>query len=192
MAWITKPSATTKIERRQAPYLTPEIAEKLTREILPRYERKQGALLPALRMVQDEHGMLPWQALEEIAALLEILPADVWDTASFYEEFWLEQPGAQGAMTKGKHVIAVCRSIACEICDHKRITDACRDKLGIEVGETTDDGQFTLMELECLGSCDTAPVALLGHTLHEKLTPVTISKLIDDVRAGKHDHAHGH
>jgi NADH-quinone oxidoreductase subunit E len=192
MAWITKPSGSMKIARRDEPYLTPAIAERFTREILPRYEKKQGALLPLLRAVQDQWGWLPWQALTEIAAFLSLKPADVWDTASFYEEYWLEQPGAQGAMTKGKHVIAICRSVACEVCDHSKITDACRDKLGIEVGETTDDGQFTLMELECLGSCDTAPVALIGHTLHENLTPSSILQLISDAKSGKLDDHHHH
>ena len=187
MAWITKPSGSMKIAHRDSPYLTTETRELFTREILPRYEQKQGALLPLLRAVQDQWGWLPWQALTEIAAFLAIKPADVWDTASFYEEFWLEQPGAQGALTKGKHVIAICRSVACEVCDHAKITDACRDKLGIDVGETTDDGEFTLMELECLGSCDTAPVALIGHTLHEKLTPASMRQLISDVKAGKVD-----
>ncbi|MFO0081163.1 MAG: NAD(P)H-dependent oxidoreductase subunit E, partial [Phycisphaerales bacterium] len=148
MAWIVKNSAGMKIPRRAEPYLTAALKEQLTREILPRYEQKRGALLPTLHTVQHEWGWLPWQALEEIAAFLEINPAVVWDTASFYEEFWLEQPGAQGALTKGEHVIAVCRSIACEVCDHKKITDACRGKLGIDVGETTEDGKFTLMELE--------------------------------------------
>ncbi len=190
MAWITKPSGSMKIAHRDSPYLTAEIRELFTREILPRYEQKQGALLPLLRAVQDQWGWLPWQSLTEIAAFLAIKPADVWDTASFYEEFWLEQPGAQGALTKGKHVIAICRSVACEVCDHAKITDVCRDKLGIDVGETTDDGEFTLMELECLGSCDTAPVALIGHTLHEKLTPASMGQLISDVKAGKVDAGH--
>ena len=184
MAWITKPSGSMKINRRGEPYLTAAMREELARTIVPRYEVKRGALLPVLRHVQDHWGWLPWQALEEIAAFLEIKPAEVWDTASFYEEFWLEQPGAQGALTKGEHVIAVCRSIACEVCDHKKITDACRGKLGIDVGETTEDGKFTLMELECLGSCDTAPVALIGHHLHEKLTPEKVLALIDE--AAKH------
>jgi len=188
MAWITKPSGSTQINRRTEPYLTSDIKDYFTREILPRYEVKQGALLPLLRAVQEVSGTLPWQALEEIAAFLNIQPADVWDTASFYEEFWLEQPGAQGAITKGQTVIAVCRSVACEVCDHQGITDACKAKLGIDVGETTDDGKFTLMELECLGSCDTAPVALIDHTLHEKLTPASIVSLIDKAAQGGHGH----
>lgn len=171
MGWITKPSSTTKIERRSEPYLTDAVKDHLTREIMPRYETKRGALLPALHAVQHEHGWLPLQALEEVAEFLGLSAASVLDTASFYEEYWLKP--------KGEHVIAVCRSMACEVCDHKAVTDACRDKLGIEVGETTPDGRFTLIELECLGACGGAPAALFDETLHENATPEQIQRLID-------------
>ncbi|MBL8764788.1 MAG: NADH-quinone oxidoreductase subunit NuoE [Phycisphaerae bacterium] len=180
MPWITKPSGTMKVARRNEPYLTPEIRAGLERDILPRYEKKQGALLPTLHAVQHRWGWLPWQALEEIAAFLGLSPAEVWDTASFYEEYWL-QP-------KGSTLIAVCRSIACECRDHTKVTEACKARLGIDVGDTTDDGKFTLVEVECLGSCDTAPVALFNHTLHENLTPEGVSKLIDGAAAGEHHH----
>ncbi|MFM9956456.1 MAG: NAD(P)H-dependent oxidoreductase subunit E [Phycisphaerales bacterium] len=182
MAWITKPSGTMKIEKRAEPYLTQSVREMITRDYLPRFETKQGALLPTLHAVQEEHGWLPHQALIEIADFLGLKPADVIDTASFYEEYWVRK--------KGDNVIAVCRSIACEFCDHKAVTDACRGKLGIEVGETTDDGKFTLIEIECLGSCGTAPVALMNHTLHENLDAAKMTKIIDD--AAKKPAGHGH
>jgi NADH:ubiquinone oxidoreductase subunit E len=180
MAWITKPSATTKVERRDEPYLTQAMKDDLTERILPRYETKLAALLPALHMIQHDYGWVPLQAMEEIAEFLGLAPADVLDTASFYEEYWLKP--------RGKHIIGVCRSIACEFCNHKAITDACREKLGIEVGETTDDGQFTLIELECLGSCGTAPVALVDERLFENLTPDGVRRAIDDARKHKPEH----
>lgn len=182
MAWITKPSASMKVPHRSEPYLTAKMKEHLTATYLPRYETKQGALLPTLHHVQEHWGWLPWQALEEIASFLQLKPADVWDTASFYEEFYLSP--------KGAHVIAVCRSIACEVCDHKQITDACRAKLGIELGETTDDEKFTLIELECLGLCEMAPCALIDHDAHGPLTAESVVKLIDDVKSGKSGHHH--
>lgn len=178
MAWITKNSAGMKIPRRGEPYLTPELRAECEKTYLPRYEHKRGALLPVLHRVQEAWGWLPWQALEEIGAFLEVTPAEVWDTASFYEEFWLTP--------KGAHVVAVCRSIACEACDHSKITAACKAKLGIEVGETTDDGQFTLVELECLGLCEGAPACLVDHDMHLCATPESITRAIDD--AGKHGH----
>ncbi|MBL0927267.1 MAG: NAD(P)H-dependent oxidoreductase subunit E [Phycisphaerales bacterium] len=181
MAWITKNSGGAKIERRDEPYLTQAIKDTVTRTYLPRYETKMGALLPTLHLVQQAHNWLPHQALIEIAEFLGLKPADVIDTASFYEEYWLKP--------KGACLISVCRSIACEFCGSKAVTDACRRRLGIEPGETTDDGKFTLIELECLGSCGTAPAALFNHTLHENLTPEKVERLIEEAeRSGSHGH----
>lgn len=174
MAWITKPSGTMKIETRDEPYLTPAMRSRLSADVLPRYENRMGALLPCLHEVQHAYGWIPPQAMMEIASFLGIKPSDVIDTASFYEEYWLKP--------KGRHLIAVCRSIACEACGHTAITDAVRGALGIEVGETTPDGRFTLVEVECLGSCDTAPVALIDETLHENLTVESVARAIDGTR----------
>lgn len=184
MAWITKNSAGTKIERRDQPYLTDAMKQRVRDVYLPRYEQAQGALLPTLHMIQHEYGWIPAQALEEIAAFFNLKPADVLDTASFYEEFWLQR--------KGKNLVAVCRSIACEFCGNREITQACARKLGIEPGETTDDGQFTLVELECLGSCGTAPAALINETLHENLTPQKMEQLLDEARRNGHGGGGGH
>ena len=121
MAWITKPSATTKIERRDEPYLTDAMQREIRETYMPRYETRLACTLPALHLVQHEYGWIPAQALEEIAAILELEPADVLDTASFYEEYWLNR--------KGRHVVAVCRSIACEFCGQRDVTDAVKTKL---------------------------------------------------------------
>jgi NADH-quinone oxidoreductase subunit E len=107
----------------------------------------------------------------EIAKFLEITPADVLDCVSFYEEYTTEPTG--------KHVIAVCQSLACEICGHQAILDHVRGKLDIDPHETTDDGKFTLLALECLGSCDTAPVALVNDDLHENLTIEKLDEIIE-------------
>jgi NADH-quinone oxidoreductase subunit E len=185
MAWIAKPSGTMQIARRPEPYFTAALKEKATRDILPRYATKRGALLSVLHLVQHEHGWLPHQALEEVGEFLGLTPAEVLDTASFYEEYWLRP--------KGEHLIAVCRSIACEFCDAGKVTQACREKLGIDVGETTDDGKFTLIELECLGACGGAPAALFNETLHEFVKPEDLTRLIDEARAGRLDsHTHDH
>lgn len=182
MAWITKQSGTMKIERRAEPYLSAAMKDRLTREVLPRYEVKQGALLPCLHAVQHEYGWIPPQAMVEIADFLKLKPSEVIDTASFYEEYWLKP--------KGKHLIAVCRSIACEFCGQPQISDAIKQKLGIDIGETTEDGRFTLVEVECLGSCDTGPVALIDEKLHENITPEAIVKAIDAVKDSTHAHGH--
>lgn len=181
MSWIPKPSATSGHERRDAPYLTPDMRQRLERDVLPRYETKLAATLPALRMIQEAYRWIPPQAIEEIADFLDLSAAQVLDTASFYEEYLLE-PG-------GRRLIGVCRSIACEFCGGREITDACREALGVEPGETTGDNEFTLLELECLGSCGSAPVALLDHDLHESLTPQRVREIIAEARAGKRPEA---
>ncbi|MBY0263763.1 MAG: NADH-quinone oxidoreductase subunit NuoE [Phycisphaerales bacterium] len=182
MAWITKNSAGMKVERRAEPYLTPAMQTTLRETYLPRYERAQGALLPALHMVQHEYGWIPPQAMIEVAAFLKLNPSDVIDTASFYEEYWLKP--------KGKHPVQVCRSIACEFCGQREVSEACKRALNIDVGETTDDGEFTLVELECIGSCGTAPAMLVDEKLYENVDPAKIPELLKAHAA--HASAHGH
>jgi NADH-quinone oxidoreductase subunit E len=173
MAWIVKPSATTQIPRRKEPYLTAAVMEKYRAEILPRYATSMGALMPILHEMQHEHGWIPHQAMEEIAAFLKITPADVLDTVSFYEEY------RTGPV--GKVVIGVCQSIACEFCGcgHQAILNHLKDTLGIEEHETTDDGKFTLLTMECLGACDVGPVALVNDELHVNLTPAKMDQILD-------------
>ncbi len=171
MAWIMKNSAGTKIPKRPEPYLTVEMQADLTSRVLPRYPTKRAATLPALHMVQEEHGWVPYQAMEEIAAFLDVAASDVADTASFYEMYHFEP--------KGKYVIWVCQSISCEIMGEKKLMHALEEKLGIQAGQTTPDGKFTLMHAECLGSCGTAPVALVNEKLHENLTIDNFGKLLD-------------
>jgi len=171
MAWTVKPSATMEIPRRAEPYLSTEMLDRYRADILPRYETLHGALMPILHDVQRTHGWVPAQAMEEIAAFLEIDPSQVLDTATFYEEFHTHPVG--------QHVIAICQSVACEACGHQAIIDHVRNRLDIEPHETTADGRFTLLALECLGSCDTAPCALVDDDRHDDLTIAAIDQVID-------------
>jgi NADH-quinone oxidoreductase E subunit len=180
MAWMTENRRTSVVERRPEPFLTEALKAELAAKYFPRYPNKRAVVLPALHAIQHKHGWIPVQAMEELAVFLEIAPADVLDTASFYEEYWLKP--------KGQYLIQVCRSLSCEICDSKALTDRCIDKLGIGLGETTDDGRFTLVELECLGSCGTAPVALINEVLHEDLTPAKLDELIAALPPNPHDY----
>ncbi len=180
MSWKAKPSATMKIARRSEPYLTPAMRETFTRELLPRYATKQGALMTILHEIQHAHGFVAHQAMEEIAEFLGIAPADVLDTVTFYEDY-VTAP-------RGECVIGVCQSIACEVCGHEKLLKRIKEKLGIEPGETTDDGRVTLITMECLGSCDTAPVALVNETLHENLTIDSIDALVSNPPRSAHHH----
>ena len=166
MAWIIKDSAHEQIERRDEPYLTEAMMTELERDLMPRYATRQAALLPICHTVQHAHGWLPYQALEEVAEFIGISFGEVIDSVTFYEEFHLHPTG--------KHHIQLCRSISCELCGCRELSAKVQKKLGILPGETTDDGKFTLMELECIGACELAPAALID----EKLTgPVSWERL---------------
>ncbi|MCC6422733.1 MAG: NADH-quinone oxidoreductase subunit NuoE [Phycisphaerales bacterium] len=180
MAWIVEDRRVADYEKREEPYLTEALKKHLTEKYIPRYPTKRAVLLPALHLVQHTYNWIPTQALEEVAAFLEISPAEALDTASFYEEYWLKP--------KGKYLVGVCRSLACEICGSRDITDRLKQKLGIEVGETTADGRFTLIEMECLGSCGTAPVALVNEVLAEEIDPRKLEEVLDRLPADPHDY----
>jgi NADH-quinone oxidoreductase E subunit len=152
----------------------------LAAKYFPRYPTKRAALLPVLHAIQHEYNWIPMQALEEVAEFLGLAPAEVLDTATFYEEYWLKP--------KGQFLIQVCRSITCELCGSNELTEFCKTKLGIELGETTADGRFTLVELECLGACGTAPVALVNDVLHEELTVDKLQTIIDQLPKGAHQY----
>jgi NADH-quinone oxidoreductase subunit E len=175
MAWIAEDRRTAVIDNGTR-YLTEEMKAELSRKYFPRYPTKRACLLPVLHAVQHRYNWIPPGALVEVAEFLELAPAEVMDTATFYEEYWLKP--------KGKYLIQVCRSLACEICGSRQLTERMIQKLGIELGETTGDQRYTLVELECLGSCGTAPVALINEVLHEDLTPdkleAELEKLPDD------------
>ncbi len=173
MAWKVKPSATTKIERRAEPWLSEEMKTHYREVFLPRYAEPMGALMPICHDVQHRYGWISPQAMEEMAEFLDIMAADVMDTVTFYEEFHTEPTG--------ENVIAVCQSMTCEACGHQAILDHIRNRLGIDPHETSKDGGFTLLALECLGSCDTAPCALVNNHRHDNLTIDRIDQIITDL-----------
>lgn len=173
MGWIVKNSATMEVPRRDEPYLNDELKQQLEHEAVQWYPTRRAAIMPTLHAIQERYGWIPYQALEETAAFLNISFAEAMDTVTFYEEYFLHP--------KGKYVIWVCQSIACELLNHTSLLEHCKEKLNIEVGETTEDGRFTLMTVECLGSCGTAPVALVNEKLHENLTVQNLDSILDSL-----------
>ena len=171
MAWIVKDSANAQIERRDEPYLTDAMKAKFEKDILPRYPTKQAALLPLCHELQHAYHYLPAQSLEEAAEFLELSYAEVMDCVSFYEEYKLEPVG--------EDLVQICRSIGCELCGYRELSKKVQDKLDILPGETTDDGQFTLLELECIGACELAPAVLLGEDLAGPMTWESLEAEID-------------
>jgi len=157
--------------------LTPERRAQLD-AIIAKYppDRKRSAVLAALYLVQEQQGYLTGNGMRHIAPLLDLAPAEVEDVATYYVMFY-RQP-------VGKYVLQVCRTLSCALSGAELVTEALSEKLGIGVGETDASGMFTLMEFECLGACDRAPVVMVNNELwHEHASPESCSKLVDGIRA---------
>ena len=127
--------------------------------------------LPALHLVNERLGYVPVQAVVELAELLELAPAQVQDTLSFYGFFRQDEPA-------GRVRVWVCRSISCAACGGEDLLEYLCEKLGIRPGETTADGRVTLEFAECLGACDYAPAMLANETLHKNLTKEKIDAFV--------------
>ena len=173
MAWIVKNSASMVIERRNEPYLDDQLKATLEAEVMVRYPTRQAAMLPVLHAIQEKHNWIAEQAIEETAEFLGLTPAQVLDTATFYEQFFLHR--------KGKYLIMICQSLSCELMGQKLLLQALQQKLGIEPGQTTDNGKFTLVTAECLGACDGAPCALVDEKLHEQLTIENLEQVLNSL-----------
>jgi NADH-quinone oxidoreductase subunit E len=142
--------------------------------LLPRYPQKRAALLPALWLAQEEFGYLSPEALEYVAGLLDLSPAYVYGTASFYTMYDLKPVG--------KYKIEVCRTLSCAMCGAFEIIDHLQNKLGIKPGETTQDGKYTLGTAECLGACGYAPMFQVnGKQYHENLTTAKVDAILAEL-----------
>jgi len=150
--------------------LTDEIREAI-RAYFPRYATRQAVTLPALHVVNEQLGYVPEQAVVEIAELLELAPAQVQDTLSFYGFFKQDKP-------IGRVRVWVCRSLSCAACGGEELLEYLCEKLGVRPGETTPDGRVTLEFAECLGACDYAPAMLAGDVLWKNLTREKIDEFV--------------
>ncbi len=146
---------------------------KQFKEVLTHYPNKQAAILPTFWLAQQEFGHLSLEVMEYIAELLDLSPAYVGSVASFYTMFY-QKP-------MGKFHVQVCTNLSCTLRGCDNIVSCLQDKLGIPLGQTTDDNVFSLSEVECLGSCGTAPVVQVNDEYHENLTPERVVQLIDDL-----------
>ena len=155
---------------------TPEHRARLE-EVATHYppERRRSALLPALYLVQKQQGYISRRAMEHVGQVIGVTPAEVEDVVSSYTMFY--------AQPVGKYVLQVCRTLSCALNGAERVTDVLARKLGIKPGETDPTGTFTLLEVECLGACDRAPVVLVNDHWHECLKPEDAEKLVDDLRS---------
>jgi NADH-quinone oxidoreductase subunit E len=155
------------------------LSDELRQQILaylPRYPSKQAVTLPALHLVQDALRCVPLEAVREIAELLDLSPAEVHDTMSFYEFFRdKEHP-------LGRTRLWVCRSLACMLLGGEQVLrDVCR-KLNVEPGGTSADGKITVEFAECIGACEGAPAVLINDEARMNVTPERVDGLLAELR----------
>jgi NADH-quinone oxidoreductase E subunit len=148
-----------------------DTARRELEAILSRYPDKEAAILPALYLAQREFGYLSDEAIVYVAGLLGYTPARIEGVATFYTMY--------NRKPVGKYHLQICRNISCSLLGAEHLIEHVSKKLGIRPGKTTPDGKFTLSEVECLGSCGTAPVLQLNDDYHEDLTEEKIDALLD-------------
>jgi NADH-quinone oxidoreductase subunit E len=162
----------------EGPGLSDAVAAKI-RTFFPRYPSKRAALLPALHILQDDIGYCSLRAMREVAALLEITPAQVMDVVSFYTHFWTHP--------KGRKTIMVCRSISCHVLGAGKLIDAICDKLDVAEHGTTADGRYSFMTEECLAACDFAPCMMINEKMHKCVKIEDLDRILADAGNDKVD-----
>jgi NADH-quinone oxidoreductase subunit E len=146
-------------------------------EIVKRYpaDRRRSAVLPALYLAQYQQGYITANAIRHVAELLELTRADVEDVVSYYSMFYTRPVG--------KFVINVCRTLSCALNGAELVTESLCDALKVKVGQTDASATFTVMEVECLGACDRAPVLMINDAWQENVKPQDVPKLLDDLKS---------
>lgn len=138
------------------------------------YETSQSAVIPALHAAQDDQGWLSEETQREVAEILGLTEQTVRGVVTFYTMFY-QRP-------VGRHVLQVCRNLSCCVKGGHRLQKQIEEKLGIQEGETTTDGRFTLFSVECLGSCGSAPVLMVNDAYHENLTAQDVDRLLTELK----------
>ena len=152
---------------------SPETLKKFE-ETVARYPKKEAAMLPVLYLAQREFGYLGSDAIEYVAKLMDQSPARVHGVVSFYTMF--------NTKPIGRYHIQVCRTLSCALGGAEKITAFIKQKLGIELGQTTADGRFTLSEVECLASCGTAPMMQINDEFYENLTEEKVTAILQSLK----------
>jgi NADH-quinone oxidoreductase subunit E len=158
----------------------------LARDIIARYPRRKSALIPLLHLSQEQNGYITEDAMRHIAELLDVTPAEVYGTATFYEMFRFQPTG--------RYLINICGTMSCALLGAHELMHHVEDVLGIKAGSTTPDGVFTLQHAECQAACTEAPTLQVNYRHRYRVTSADFDQLVDDLRAGRLDNeipAHG-
>jgi len=149
----------------------------LAKEMIARVPRARSALIPLVHLAQEQDGYVTEDAMENIAELLGISPAEVYGTASFYEMFKFEPVG--------RYCVNICTNISCQLLGAYELLEHAEGQLGVKAGGTTPDGMFTLEDVECIAACTEAPALQVNYRYRYKVTPLAFDRLVDDLRAGR-------
>lgn len=141
--------------------------------ICGKYPTKQAALLPVLWLCQDRWGWISPGMTKAVAEALELSPAYIEGVTSFYTMYQRQPPG--------KYLIQVCSTLSCQLCGASPLIQQLKDKLGVDFGETTADGRFTLVDVQCLGACGEAPVIQVNNDYYTNLAPEKLDRLLDEL-----------
>ncbi|MEA2070759.1 MAG: NADH-quinone oxidoreductase subunit NuoE [Asgard group archaeon] len=143
-------------------------------EILKKYPKGQGSIIPLLQEIQDEHGYLPNDSMKELAEYLEVPLSRVYGVATFYAQF--------NFTPLGKYVVKICQGTACHVNGSKNIAQELTNELGIEENETSEDGLVTLQSVACLGCCSLAPVIMVNEKVYGNLTPNAVRRIARKIK----------
>jgi NADH-quinone oxidoreductase subunit E len=143
-------------------------------KVAQRYPDRKSAILPALRLAQEQHGWLSREAIEEVGEALDLTPAYCMSVASFYDMFNLEPAG--------RHTIEVCTNVCCGLVNAQAVLESFERELGIRPGETTADGEITLRAVECLGACSTPTAVAVDHRYRQSVTADQVSSIVEELR----------
>lgn len=157
-------------------HLSPGIVSR-AQELLALYPHPRSALIPICHLAQEQDGWLSPEAVEEVAELVGLFPAEVVGTASFYEMLHTEPVGT--------YVISVCTNIACMLRGAYELLEHAEEVLGTRPGATTADGVFTLEDAECIADCGRAPCLAVNHRFFGDVTNESFDRLVEDLRAGR-------
>lgn len=149
-------------------------------ELMALYPRKRSALLPALYVAQADHGYLTHGGIRDIAEMMDLHPTEVEGVATFYT-MYAKKP-------VGEHMLQVCTTLSCALCGGVKLLHHLEERLGVKAGETTPDGKFTLVPVECLAACGTAPMMMVNDLYVENLTLEQADALIEELKTKKGDY----
>jgi NADH-quinone oxidoreductase subunit E len=149
----------------------------LAREVIGRFPRPKSALIPLLHIAQEQDGYITNDAMVHLAELLDITPAEVLGTCSFYEMFKLEPVG--------RYCVNICTNISCQLTGAWELLEHAERSLGIKAGSTTADGLFTLEDVECIAACTEAPCLQVNYRYRYKVTAADFDRLVADLRSGQ-------